>query len=260
MTAITTDSAGPTLGAAPASAARIWRVVRLIVVNKATTIWVPAMIMGFIWLVNWLIWWIIWGATGPADRADAMDGTQWSGGAFYVFVYMLVVGIQAVTLTFPFALGYSVTRRDFSLGAGLTFVLLSAGYAVAFTLLSYVEEWTNGWGLGGHMFTSVYFADGGVLSRLFIVFVAMLFFFAVGSAAGTLYMRWRMYGVLVAGAVLALLIVGSIALITFTQSWPAVGEWFVTMGPVGVVAWLLLPTALAALIGYAALSRATPKS
>ncbi|MFP3464523.1 hypothetical protein [Leifsonia sp. SIMBA_070] len=250
----------PSLRPAPAGGQRIWRVVRLNMVNKWTVIWVPAMIMGFITLVNWLVWWIIWASTSGTDRADAMEGTQWSGGGFYIFVYMLVVAIQVVSATFPFALGYSVTRRDFSLGAGLTFLLLAAGYAIGFTLLSAVEEWTNGWGLGGHLFTSVYFAGENVWGRLFIVFSAMLFFFAVGAFSAGLFMRWRVNGILAAGAVLALLIVGAIAVITFTQSWPAVGDWFVASGPIGVSAWLLLPTVLAAVAGYAVLGRATPRS
>ena len=253
-------TASPTLVSTPASGQRIWRVVRLNLVNKYTTIWVPISIMAFIWLVNWLIWWIIWGATEPADRAKAMDGTQWSGGAFYIFVYMLVVGIQVIAATFPFALGYSVTRRDFALGSGLTFLLLSAGYAIGFAVLSVVEEWTNGWGLGGHLFTSVYFAGESFLGRLFIVFAGMLFFFLVGAFSASLFMRWRMNGILVAGAALILLVVGAVALITFTGSWPAVGEWLAANGPVGVSAWLLLPAALAGLAGYAVLGRATPRS
>ena len=253
-------SPGRAPATAPGAGARIWRVVRLNLVNKWTVIWIPAMIMFFIGVVNWLIWWIIWSAAAPADRADAMDGTQWSGGAFYIFVYMMVIAIQIVSSTFPFALGYSVTRRDFAIGSGLTFLLLGAGYALGFALLSTLEEWTNGWGLGGHLFTSVYFADETFAGRLFMVFAAMLFFFAVGAFSATLFMRWRMYGILVAGAVLALLVVGAVALLTYTQNWPAVGEWFVANGPIGVTAWLLLPTVVAAAAGYAVLSRATPRS
>ena len=258
MTAISAETVN--LRTAPASAHRIWRVVRLNLVNKSTTIWVPLMIMGFIWLVNYLIWWIIFSAAPVADRAKAMDGTQWSGGAFYIFVYMLVVGVQVISMTFPFALGYSVTRRDFWLGASLTFLLLSAGYAIGFTVLSAVEEWTGGWGLGGHLFTSVYFGDSGFLARLFIVFVAMLFFFFVGATAGTLFMRWRVNGLLIAAALLVLLIVGLVAIVTFTGNWPAVGSWFVSMGPVGVVAWMLVPTAIAAVAGFYILRRSTPRS
>lgn len=254
------DPGAATLPAAPAQPHRVWRIVRLNLVNKWTTVWLPIMIMGFIWLVNWLIWWIIWAAAAPADRADALEGTQWSGGAFYIFVYMMVVGIQVVSATFPFALGYGTTRRDFSLGSAVTFALLSIGYALGFAALSAVEEWTHGWGLGGHMFTSVYFAGQGFGARFFIVLCGMLFFFFIGAFAATLFMRWRMNGILAAGAALALLLVGAIALVTLTDSWPAVGDWFASTGAVGLSAWLLLPTVLAALAGYLVLSRATPKS
>jgi hypothetical protein len=44
-----------------------------------------------------------------------------------------------------------------------------------------------------------------------------------------------------------------------TQSWGLVGDWFVTSGPQGVIAWTLIPTALSGLAGYFILSRATPK-
>ncbi|MFF2052689.1 hypothetical protein ACFVU2_13895 [Leifsonia sp. NPDC058194] len=239
---------------------RVWRIVRLNLVNKWTVIWLPIMIMGFIWLVNWLIWWIIWAASAGPDRATALQGTQWSGGAFYVFVYMLVIGIQVISATFPFALGYGTTRRHFSLGSGLTFLLLSIGYALGFATLSAIEEWTNGWGLGGHLYTSVYFAGQSFPGRFFMVLCGMLFFFAVGAFSATLFMRWRMNGILGAGAVLVLLLVGGIALVTLTDSWQAVGDWFATTGALGLAAWLLVPTVLAALAGHLVLSRATPKS
>lgn len=257
---MTATATTPALVTPPPASRRVWRIVRLNLVNKWTVIWLPIVIMSFIWLANWLIWWIIWAATAPADRATAMEGTQWSGGAFYIFVYMLVVGIQIISATFPFALGYSATRRDFALGSGLTFLMLSAGYAIGFAILSFVEEWTNGWGLGGHLFTSVYFTGEGFAGRLFIVFSGTLFFFIVGAFSAALFMRWRMNGILAAAAVLVLLLVGAVALITFTDNWPAVGAWFMNEGPVGVTAWLLLPTALAGLAGHAVLSRATPKS
>ncbi|UAJ80634.1 hypothetical protein IT072_06355 [Leifsonia sp. ZF2019] len=252
------SSAAP--GAAPTSGQRIWRVVRLNLVNKWTVIWLPIIIMFFIWLVNWLIWWIIWAATPPAGRATALEGTEWSGGAFYIFVYMCVVGIQVIAATFPFALGLSVTRRHFALGSALTFLILGAGYAIGFATLASIEEWTNGWGLGGHIFTSVYFQGQGYGGRLFIAFVGMLFFFFVGAFSASLFMRWRMYGIIAAGAALTLLVIGALALIALTDGWPAVGAWFDDNGVLGVTAWLLLPTLLAGLAGYAVLRRATPKS
>jgi hypothetical protein len=238
---------------------RIWNATRLNLVNKWTVYWIPLMILGFIWLVNLIIWWIIHSSTTGSDRQDALDGTEWSGASFYIFVYMLVIAVQSMNMTFAYALGLSLTRREFYLGSSLAFVVLSVSYGAILTTLSYLEEWTNGWGVGGHMFTSVYFGSGPVWQRLFVFTAAMLFFAFIGAVSGAIFMRWRTNGLLIAAAVSVLLVLGAAALITGTQNWPAVGEWFVASGPHGVVAWTLVPTALAGLAGYFILSRATPK-
>jgi hypothetical protein len=217
------------------------------------------MILAFIWLINMIIWWIISASVTGSDRQDAMEGTQWSGASFYIFVYLLVVAVQSMNMTFAYALGLSLTRREFYLGSTVAFVLLAASYGAILTVLSYLEEWTNGWGLGGHMFTSVYFGSGPVWQRLFLFTAAMLFFAFIGAVSGTIFMRWRTNGLLIAAAISTVLIVGAIALITLTQNWQLVGEWFVASGPHGVVAWTLIPTTIAAFAGYFILSRATPK-
>lgn len=239
---------------------RIWSVVKLQFTNKWTLIGVPWIVVAGIFLVNLAFVVIFTTALTGSDQQDAVEGTQYNGMTFYLFVYMLVVAIQAISMTFPFALGYGVTRRDYYLGTSLAFVLLSAAYSCALTLLSYIEEWTGGWGLHATIFTSVYFGAGALWQRLFIFFVGLLFFFFVGMASGTIYMRWKANGLLTYGAILTLLIVGSIALITYTQSWGAVAAWFVASGPFGVVAWLLVPTVISAVIGFFIMRYATPKS
>jgi hypothetical protein len=259
MTTIISDH-GLVARTTPAAASRIWKVVRLNLVNRSSTIWVPTMILGFIWLVNYAIWWIIYSSSSPADRSHSVQNTQYSGGEFYIFIYMLVLAIQIIAITFPFALGFSVTRRDFYLGSALTFLILAAAYSVGLTFLGYVEQWTNGWGLGGHLFTAVYFGSGTFWQRLFVIFVGLLFCMFVGGASATIFMRWRVNGLIIAGAILAVLVVGAVALITWTQSWPAVGRWFINEGSFGVVAWLLIPAAIAGLAGFFVLRRATPKS
>jgi hypothetical protein len=55
-------------------------------------------------------------------------------------------------------------------------------------------------------------------------------------------------------------VVGTVALITYTQGWGAVGEFFVNTKALGVSAWLLVPTALAGIAGFFILRRATPRS
>jgi len=257
MTAIAPSSALGTPRSAQTN--RIWNVVRLHFTNTWVIIQTPAIILALIFAVNYAIWSVL-DVSISMEPGEAVDGTQWSGAASFVFVYMSVVAAQAITVTFPFALGYSVTRREYYLGTSLLFVLVSAGYAVVMTILAAIEEATNGWGRGGHMFTAVYFGEEGGLARLFVFFAMFLFFFFSGAAISTIYMRWRMYGMIAFWTVLGIALIGLVALVTYTRSWPVVGEWFATNGASGVAAWLLVPTVVSAVTGYLVLRRATPKN
>lgn len=269
MTAVSpTRATGPGSGSGSAEAGRpasgrVLAVTRLHLVNRMSVFGIPWIILAFIFLVNLVIWWIVFSATtDPADRADAQDGLQFSGATFYIFVYMMVLGIQAVALTFPFALGYSVTRREFWFGTALNFVIVSALYSAGMTVLAVIEQATGGWGFGAHFFTAVYFGgdDAPWYLRFGLFFAIFLFFFFVGAVIATIYQRWRVNGMLVFFAVLVLVVLGLVAWATLTQSWPAVGSWFVATGASGVVAWSLVPTAISAVAGYLIIRRATPKN
>jgi len=258
MTTITQSRA--LLGDPSTGGNRIWSVVRLNWINRWTVLYIPAMILGFIFLINVLIWWIVFLSTTPEERVSALAGTEYSGASTYIFVYVMVIAIQAVNATFAFALGMSVSRREFFLGTSAALALLTVTWGGILTVLSYLEEWTGGWGFGGHIFTAVYFGSGDLWERLFTFAAGFLFFAFTGILWGTVYLRWRAYGLYVAGALSIILAIGVLALIGFTESWVQVGEWFVAAGPTGVVAWLLVPTVCNAVIGYLLLTRSTPKS
>lgn len=247
---------------APAGAlARIWAVVKLNLANPWTAIILPWIILGVIFAANLAIWLIINRAVGDAaDRADAAEGFGWSGASLYIFVYMMVVAVQTVNLTFPFAQGYGVTRRDFYLGTALTFVLLAAMYSVGLSILAAIEEATGGWGLDGRMFTAIYFGDGAWYERLWIYFVLFLFFFFVGAVAAAIYVRWKANGMIAFFLGLGLLLIGIAALFTYTGTWPLFAEFFAVSGWLGSYTWSLVPTAIAAIAGFFVLRRATPKS
>ena len=254
-----------TTAVAPAAASpftRITRVVRLNLANPRPTMITPALILGGIFALSFAIWLLVSANFDPSERADASDGTQFSGAASWIFFYMLVVAVQAMNLTFPLALGYGSTRRDFYLGSALTFVLLSAGWAVGLTILSMIETATNGWGVGLRMFTAIYFGGGenDAWQRLVIFFCVMLWFFFVGAAFAAVYVRWKAFGLTLSFLVLAAALVGVIALITWAQAWGSVGQFFMTYQAIGIALWLLIPTALAGLVGYLLMRRATPRS
>ncbi|MGV8882190.1 MAG: ABC transporter permease [Rhodoglobus sp.] len=240
-------------------ASRILAVVKLHLANPWTIITLPWMILGIIFAASIVVWLLIHAAAGPQSSAVTMEGTQWSGGLNYIFVYMMVVAVQATSITFPFALGFGVTRRDFYLGSAVTYIGLSAMYALGIAILAEIEVVTNGWGLGGTMFAPIYFGDG-FFTRLFIFFVTNLFFFFFGSMFGSIWVRWKANGLVVGLIGLGAIVLGGIALLTLTESWPAFAGFFVHFGFLGSYAWSLVLTVLAGLAGFFILRRATPKS
>lgn len=238
---------------------RIAAVVRLHFTNPWTVIILPWLILVAILLLNMAIWWLIFRNVPAPELAKTQEGVQFSGAISYAFVYMMVVAVQAINSYFPFALGYSVTRRNYYLGTALTFVALSVFYAIGLSIFALIEEATNGWWLGGTMFTAVYFGEDP-LQRLFIFFTILMFFFFIGSAVAAAYVRWKAMGMIVFFTGLAFALVGVGAIITLTESWQQVGAWFAANGLLGTFAWTLVPTAIAAITGYFILRRATPKS
>lgn len=241
---------------------RLWNVIRLHAANPFTIIGTPLIILGAIYAVNLVIWWMIRASTDGTEGVEGFsEGVQYSGATLWIFVYMMIVAVQAMNLTFPFALGFGSTRRDFYLGSVISFVGLAAFYSVVFIVMSELERATNGWGLGGAMFSAVYFGiDAPWYLRLFYVFSLFLFFFFTGAAVAAVYVRWKQKGLIGFFLVTGILLVGSLLLLTLTQSWARLGEFFVAIGFTGAYALSLALSVVAGVIGYLIMRRATPRN
>ncbi|GAA4165240.1 hypothetical protein GCM10022286_28130 [Gryllotalpicola daejeonensis] len=236
--------------------ARVWRIVRLHYANwLVAVVWPWAILIGIL-LINMTIWYLVRYTAG----ASADMQTQYTGSIFYLFVHQAIVAIQLMSLTFCYALGLSSTRRDYFLGTALWMLVHAAQFTVGFVLLSYLEQWTNGWGVGGHVFQTIYFGTGPLGERLFTFYFGLIGVMFLGSIFGAVFVRWRVYGLYVVGAIFVFGLLGVAALIGFTDSWGAVGEWFATHSTVGVVAWSIPLTAACAVVGFLALRRAVPRA
>lgn len=238
---------------------RITSVAKLHFANPWTTLGLPWIILGTIFVLSLTVWGLIYWAASPVARTNVLDGMEYGGSSFFIFIYMMVVAIQAISITFPFALGYGVTRRDYYLGSSLAFVVLAMIYTTGLTILAAIEKATNGWGMGGTMFAPTYFGDSP-LQRIYIEFVLFLFFLFFGAAIATVWVRWKASGVVVFFIVVGALLIALVALATFTESWGAVGEALVSLGIVGVVSWSLVITAISAVAGFFLLRGATPRN
>lgn len=225
---------------------RVLTVARLQLINRQTFIWVPLMVLGGALVICLLIFWIV-----PADNINA-------GGAQAPLWYFAVVGVQALTLTFPFSQAMSITRRDFLLGTLLTAASTALMLTALFVAGGIVEGWTDGYG-GNHTFFRVpSFWDEGWAGAGFIHFVIAMGFFLVGFCFATIYKR---SGPVIFTAVLiglALLLVAGLWVIGQRDAWTQVGDWIATQGTLGMSFWAV-PLLIAMIaVSYGLLRRTVP--
>lgn len=253
MTAVTAGRAT----AAPLTH-RISHVLRLHIANPWQTLITPWLVYAAIFGASLAIWYAVVTAAGGRDQIDA-NAFSTNGGSSWIFVYMMVIAIQAMNLTFSFALGLGMTRRDYYLGTAAYFVALSGMYAAGITVLAGVETATDGWGVGGRFFASWPVADLSSWQQFLVYFLLAILFVFFGAAAGSVWVRWRSLGLyLFLGAILALGIAWVWAT-TAADSWGAVGDFLTENSVLTIVLWTVPVTLATGVAGYLFLRRATPK-
>lgn len=247
MTALTADSLPTT---ARPLGRRLLTIIQLQLTNPMTLIGWPLIILGIIFLGNIALLTMIATATNGGAQVTV------NGGVGFIWIYTLVMAVQSVNQTFPLALGFGSTRRDYLLGTGALFVLLSAGYSALITGLAAVERATDYWGLGLGFFDT---RPGSPLSELFLIYVLILLLSSsIGAATAAVYVRWKALGMYVFWLGLVIVVLGAGFLVTWTDSWGAIGDFFATNGVLGSLAWSLILTAVSSIAAYAILRRATP--
>ncbi|MEV6633805.1 ABC transporter permease [Actinoplanes sp. NPDC051470] len=189
---------------------------------------------------------------------DPGDGVTTTGGL--VSVYGVAIGMATVSVTqiFPYALGMSVTRREFYLAWSLLAVVQSVAYALVLSLLRAVEQATGYWGVGMRYFSLPFMDDANPVLLLLGYAVPMLVVTHLGILLGTVHLRWGTTGVL-ASVTLAFTALGlAAALITWTRQWHAIGRWLLDQPPAALLAgWPVLVAAAFAVGGYRLIRRAT---
>ena len=212
------------------------KVVRLQLVNRWTFIGVPLMVLGGSLLIVILLGLVI-----------PNDGVMITGAAQAPLWYFIVVGVQALSLTFPFSQAMSVTRRDYFLGTLATFVLFSLAFGVVFLVLALIEQATNGWGVDTLVFAIPWLLNAGWLAVILSVAALAIVMFLIGLWMATIYKRWGTVVIVAISLGLGLVIVGVIALITYFQWWTSVFTWMLGQTPMSVAGWsLILIVALSA--------------
>ena len=121
-----------------------------------------------------------------------------------------------------------------------------------------IERATDYWGVGVAFFSAAGMPGADWFELFLGNLLMILLFAAIGAATAAVYVRWKAAGMYVFWAGVVVGIVAAGFLITWTESWGAVGEFFVTAGVLGSMLWSLVITALGSIAAYLILRRATP--
>jgi hypothetical protein len=224
---------------------RLRAVAHLHTVNLPATVGWPWGIMASSFVINLVLFALI---------GDRMEGDATTGGLASLYVTVMAVAAGWITQVFPFALGMSVTRREFYLATCGYAAIQAVAFAVPLYLLDLVENATGGWGVSMHFFGVIEVYNGPLQVLVFTVPLLLMSF--VGIFGGVIFNRWGsngMFALLLATG----LVLGAVAvLITWRDAWPATGRWFgdQTAGLL-FAGWPLLASLVLAGTGYLIIRR-----
>lgn len=226
---------------------RTLNVVRMQFVNKQTYVWVPLIVLVGSFVLSLLVFAMI-----------PYDGPKYGGGSQAPLWYFLVVGVQSLTLTFPFSQAMSVTRREFYLGTLGAATVTSAMLSLIFVVGGLIEQATNGWGLNGYFFYLDWIWVAGPVAAFFVYFAIAMLFFVVGFWAATIYKRFGSMWLTIVLVGIGLALVGLMWLVGFASAWGQLFTWVAEQGAVGLALWGVLLAAILAAVSFLILRRATP--
>lgn len=204
--------------------------------------------------IAFVISYTIFALVPPTDSEYNFTGALSSMYGFAIAFYL-----QAVTQTFPFALGVSVTRRDFFSATALVGIVQSALLGTLVYGLSVLEAATGGFGVKLRMFGVIRYVTDTPVWQWLGTIATLLLVAAVGLFLGVAYQRFRTNGIMGVGLAAIVLFGGGAVLVTWQGWWSAIGE-FTTHTPAAVLL-VLIPVALSALFataGWTGLRSATP--
>ncbi|WP_127819446.1 hypothetical protein [Microbacterium sp. CPCC 204701] len=225
-------------------------VIRMQLINRQTYIWVPLLVLGGSFLITLAIYAILINA--------GVTSAMYGGGAQAPLWYFAVVGIQSLTLTFPFSQAMSVTRREFYVGTLLTAMMTGAILSLVFVVGGLIEEATDGLGMNGYFFYLPWIWEAGPLGAGIFFFTVTMLFFVAGFWAATIFKRFGSVALTTVLVGIAALLVLVLFLVGQMQAWAQMFTWFADQGALGLAGWGLLLAVVLAGISYLTLRRAVP--
>ncbi|MGD0557564.1 MAG: hypothetical protein ABSA93_21615 [Streptosporangiaceae bacterium] len=237
-------------------------VARYHLVNRVNYLAIPWLWLGFAFVADLVIFAMIPVSHHLVPTAHGIVQVQntsgrYAGGLAAIVLIFLVLGVQSVSKSLPFALALGVSRRTYYTGTALLAVTLAVGYGLVLTAAQAIERATNGWGLSTHIFRVPYILNGPWYLTWLTTSVVLALLFVYGMWIGIIYKRWNLIGVLtfVAAEVIVLLVPA--LLISWSHSWAGIGHFFTALSAAGLTGVLAALAAALLAGGYATIRRVT---
>ena len=225
------------------------KVARLHLVDRFGDTWLVWGVLALAFVINLAIYAVI-----PLTQPEG----NFTGALASIYLFMIIIGVQAATRFLPFALTLGVSRRTYYLGTVLLIVALCALNAAILTALWALEgATTDGWGLQLHFFRVPWILDGPWYQVLVTNGVLLALVFLIGLWTGLIYRRFGLIGTLAFFGLWTVLGVGAVLLVTWRQWWPAVGSFLSDLDVLAVSGMLALTAAAVAGGGYLTIRRIT---
>lgn len=123
--------------------AAIARVARLHLVDRFSYTWLVCGVLAFTFVVNVGIF---------AALPQTQPSGDYTGALITIYIFMLVIGVQAAIKFLPFAMTLGVSRRTYYVGTVALVAGLCGLYSVVLTALWWLEDLTDGWWMKLHSF------------------------------------------------------------------------------------------------------------
>lgn len=238
---------------------RIWNTTKLQYTDRQWLIWTPLVILGGAFLITLAIVLIVMGATGWQQPTEFIDGMEYSWAILAPIWYMPTAAIMAINPTIHLAFAYSLARREFYLGTVFAYVLAALFQATVVTVWWFIEKGTFGYGLGIRFVDSAVYTDA-TWYNVFLI-AALLYFSIMGISTFivVMYLRWKVWGVLLTIATIIVLILGTAVIITTLQAWPEFMNWVAGQTEL-FFAWVAGVALFSLILGYLFSRRITPQN
>lgn len=170
-------------------------VARLHMNKRDITFLVPLGIIALVMVISVIIVLAIQRGGGDMNSADYIDGARMNMGIIWSLPGFLVyLGVQAISTTFPLALALGMTRRSFVAGAAVANLVQSLYIALVMLALLGLELATDHWFFGLYVLDIYLLGAGNPLQLFLTVLIGTFTMLSIGGVFGAIWVRFGAKG------------------------------------------------------------------